>query len=137
MQNIYEKIDVMFSGENDDRPVWAIEILDELRELKELLKMQQNTKSISHDKPQHDFNKYNFINELRAKMKPNVENNLYPYFIFNGQQYGINIKGLLYNQSNTNKLISRQEAFEIFDKLYYSNVNISEIVCCEQNTFVS
>jgi len=34
----------MFSGVNDDRPMWAVELLDELKEVKELL---QSTKSLS------------------------------------------------------------------------------------------
>ena len=101
MQNIYEKIDTMFSGQNDDRPQWACEILDELREIKELLKSQQK-QTLSSDniiQKQHNFAKYDFINKLRTKLKPDVQNDIFPYIIYNNEHYGVNFKGLINNQT--------------------------------------
>ena len=63
MQNIYEKIDTMFSGQNDDRPQWACEILDELYPIKNNSKLKTQNSSLKSykelitfvtDRPGHD-----------------------------------------------------------------------------------
>jgi hypothetical protein len=127
MQNIYEQIDTMFSGENDARPLWACEILDELRELKGLLK-SQNNQANSMIKPKHNFDKYDFVNRLREKLKPDVQNEIYPYIVYENNHYGVNLKGFVYNKTNYNETVTREKAFKIFDYIYSLNQDLDSLI---------
>jgi len=111
MENIYKKIEAIFDDDIQEKPKWADEILDELREIKTLLREQQS--SI------HKIDKrfYSFIKSFRESMKADVANNIYPTFYYNGKQYGVDFKGLLYEKS-TSQIIPRDEAFRIYKYAY-------------------
>ena len=128
MQNIYNKIDTMFSGENDDKPQWAIDILSELKEIKDLLKESKSLVHPNQNIKTHNYDKYNFVNKLRAALKPNIELDIFPYIKFEGSYYGVNLKGLLYSKIDQNSTVSREKAFKIYDSLYKSNQNIYSLV---------
>ena len=53
---VYDKIENIFNGYGDDRPVWAIDILQELKEIKELIKKNHNSTN-----KKLDTNYYAFI----------------------------------------------------------------------------
>ncbi len=116
MMSIYDKIDTIFSGESEDRPVWVGEILDEIKKLNGLLKVQQNIDKV-------DKNYYEFVKEFRKSMKIDVANNIYPTFYYNGKTFGINSKGLLYNKS-TKKVIPKNEAFKTYKYAYENRENL-------------
>jgi hypothetical protein len=128
MQNIYEKIDTMFSGQNDDRPVWAVEILDELRELKELLKEKKATVVVSSNNttqehtPQHSFlpDYFEFIKELRKRHNDSVSSE---DILWKNQRLGISEGGLIYNK-NTERIYSTTDAKIIYRDLYNSYYNL-------------
>ncbi|MEA1892886.1 MAG: hypothetical protein U9N33_09260 [Campylobacterota bacterium] len=114
--NIYEQIDVIFSGEAEDKPKWAEEILGELKEIKQLLKEQRNSEiHNSTNKASQKF--YNFIKEFRISMRANTIKNIYPTFVYNNRKLGVDFKGLLYDKS-TSRLLSRDEAYTVYKYAY-------------------
>jgi len=138
MQNIFEKIDTMFSGVNDDRPMWAVELLDELKEIKELL---QSTKSLSVVKQEpipntpnitvssytktarSDF--FTFVDCLRETYK---DSNNYPYDLhYNNMILGISDGGLIYNKL-TNKVFHTDQAKQIYKDLYNQNLRDNSVL---------
>jgi len=116
--NIYEKIDAIFSGYGDDRPIWANEILDELKEIKTLLKNTNSTvKKI-------DKNYYEFVKEFRMLMKADVEKGLYPKVKYQEKILGVNFKGFLYDTSD-NSTLSNNEAFSAYEYFYENQKNLN------------
>ena len=113
--NIYDKIDSIFSGEAEEKPKWADEILNQLKEIKILLKEQktQITKI--------DNNFYEFVKKFRISMRADVVNNVYPTFTYHGRDLGVDFKGLLYDKK-TLKILPRDEAFKIYKYAYSHNV---------------
>lgn len=107
---VYEKIDKIFSEESDNRPKWADEILQELKEIKAILQYRQTEKN-------HDYTFYNFVNSFRKKMMPDAQNNIYPEVEYQGKKIGVNFKGLLYYKENL-RLLSKNEAFKVYRYLY-------------------
>jgi len=105
--NIYEKIDVMFSGEAEDKPKWADDILCELREIKLLLQ----------ERKKQDNNFYDFIRNFRNSMKADGVNNTYPTYYYRNKKIGVDFKGLLYDKMNS-KLLSKSEAFKVYRYAY-------------------
>lgn len=111
--NIYEKIDAIFQDDLTQKPQWADELFRELYEIKTLLKQQQTTiKKI-------DKNYYSFVKLFREQMKPDIANNIYPTFHYNGKTYGIDLKGLIYNKE-TQKTLPKDEAFKIYEYAYHN-----------------
>jgi len=115
MDNIFDKIDSIFSGYSDDRPIWAQEILEELKEIKSLINSTNKTvKKI-------DKNYYDFIKNFRKQMRADVNNDIYPKVRYQNRLLGVNFKGYLYDvESNTT--LSREEAFSAYE-YFYSNKN--------------
>jgi len=111
--NIHEKIEKIFSQERSDAPNWAIELLDELKIIRSML-VNQKPKELS---PQNHTSFYNFVNDFRVSMKPDVANNIYPEVIYKNKKIGVNFKGLLYYKEN-GSLLPREEAFKIYRYLY-------------------
>lgn len=109
--NVYNKIDAIFSGESEDKPAWANEILSELKEIKTLLKEQKTTIN------KIDKNYYEFIKSFRRSMRADVANNIYPTFNYNGRRLGVDFKGLLYDKE-TKRTIPKHEAFEAYRYAY-------------------
>jgi len=134
MQNIYEKIDTMFSGQNDDKPQWAVEILQELHEIKELLQQstqpkQYNIPSNNHT-PQyssivdkHRLTYFEFIQDLRQNYNDAVSTD---DILWKNQRLGISEGGLIYNK-NTNRIYSTEDARIIYKELY--NLSINNVQC--------
>ena len=117
MQTIFEKIDKMFSAE-DEKPKWAIEILDELKDIKELLQKNRinNIPANNNYSPKREF--MEFINEFREDMKANVEKGIFPYIIYENRKIGVNFKGYLYDMSNGAKTLSANEAYKVYRYIY-------------------
>jgi len=112
--NIYDKIDVIFSGEAEDKPKWAEEILTELREIKILLqeqKREHNTKNTISP----SF--YAFIKEFRVSMKADTINGIYPTYIYNNTKLGVDFKGLLYDKDSS-RILSKEEAYRVYKDAY-------------------
>jgi len=115
--NIYEKIDTIFSGYGDDRPIWANEILEELNEIKTLLKNTNNTVN------KIDKNYYEFVKDFRQMMKADVEKGLYPKVKYQDKVLGINFKGHLYDTSD-NSTLPKDEAFSAYEYFYENQKNL-------------
>jgi len=109
--NIYEQIDTIFSGEAENKPQWANEILSELQEIKSLLQEQkQTTQKI-------DKNFYSFIKEFRILMKADTEKKIYPTFNYNGRRFGVDFKGFLYDKEDL-KFLPTDEAYKVYKYAY-------------------
>ena len=109
--DIYQKIDEFLEEEifkEEMKEDILKEILFELREIKALL--AKKTKRLPRDY-------YNFVNEFRNKFKEDPINGKYPEFKFNGKVLAINERGLLYNKE-TNRILSTNEAFRVYEALY-------------------
>jgi len=124
MENIFAQIETIFSGEAEEKPQWATEILQELKEIKQLLKEQKeeqkiykpaNRRSFYHTKNNREF--YEFIKEFRTTMKPDVPNDIYPTFEYQGRRLGIDNSGLLYDKKDL-KILPKAEAFKIYRYAY-------------------
>jgi len=50
-------------------------------------------------------------------MKADVINNIYPTFYYQGEKYGVDFKGLLYNK-DTLKIVSKDKAYQIYKHAY-------------------
>lgn len=120
--NIYEQIDTIFSGESEERPKWATELLEETREMKALLieqkeLMNSNTYSNNTTFRHNRRGFYDFIKKFRASMKADVPNNIYPTFEYYGRKLGVDYSGLLYDKKSS-KTLSRQEAYAVYKYAY-------------------
>ena len=113
--DIYEKIDAIFSGEAEEKPQWAIDILDELKEIKMLLKEHQppQTKKATND----NNGLYAFIKHFRVSMRADTNNSIYPTFEYNGRELGVDFKGLLYDKETTH-ILSKEEAYRVYKYAY-------------------
>ena len=120
MQNIFEKIDTLFSGENDDKPVWAVDILNELKSIRVLLE-QNNTKTLNSVNDKNEY--YEFIKQFRVSMRADVNNDTFPYIIYSNKKLGINFKGYLYDIDKSIPL-SNKEAFEVYKYAYKNKPRI-------------
>jgi len=118
--DIYEKIDAIFSGEAEEKPQWANELLSELKEIKSLLiaqkehVMSEPTRTIE---PKDDKAYFDFVKRFRIAMRADTQKNIYPIFDYKGKKFGIDFNGLLYDRT-TSKTISRHEAFKIYRFAY-------------------
>jgi tRNA-dihydrouridine synthase len=124
--NIYEQIDKLFYEEKDDIPVWANNLITEIKNLKEILNNQKTVEVVAplvQQKPQISREFYSFIKKLRNKMKADTYNNIYPEIIYKNKAYGINFKGLLYDKENL-RIISKDEAYYIYKYVYNESKNI-------------
>ncbi len=118
--NVYDQIDKIFSGESETIPQWAIEISNEIKELKELLKEQKSTYAnnrYSKNKTSISDDFYNFIKQFRVSMKADKANNIYPTFKYFDKELGVDYLGLLYNKKDS-KTLSKQEAFKVYRYAY-------------------
>lgn len=115
--DIYEKIDAIFAGEAEEKPPWAEEILDELREIKSLLKENQAPQKRSRTSYKNTHGLYAFIQEFRRSMQADTLNNIYPTFIYKGKSLGVDFKGLLYDQKTTQTLPT-EEAYKVYEYAY-------------------
>jgi hypothetical protein len=119
--NIDKMIDKFLQEEanypqNSPAPIWAQEILKELKEIKSIL-LNKNKKRAY----------YNFVNKLRQEFKNDLKNNIYPKIVYNKVSYGINEKGHIYNMQ-TLKEVSPYLAYEIFEFLYKNRNNLKDFI---------
>lgn len=118
MENIFEKIDSIFDGYTEDKPRWANEIIEELKEIKLLLKNTNQTVK------KFDKNYYNFIKEFRIFMKADTYNKIYPKIKYNDKTLGVNFKGYLYDV-NSHDTLSKDEAFNAYEYFYTQKDNLN------------
>lgn len=116
---VYEKIEKIFRHQDVDRPQWADEILEELREIKVKLDAKETYSHVqNHTYKQQDFNEfYAFVKEFRSQMRADVVNNIYPEVVYEGKKYGVNFNGLLYEKSSY-AVIPFEQAKKIYRYLY-------------------
>ncbi len=96
-------------GDLYDTPLWAQEMITELKAIRSLLEEQK-----SNRKP---YNFYDFINTFRKEMQADVEQGRYPEIEINKRRVGVTKVGLLYDKA-TSDIIERAEAFSIYKSLY-------------------
>ena len=113
--NIYDKINNMFK-EEDDNTKLLYTILDELAEIKQILKMPSNEYKKEYQKTLPD-EYYQFVENFKEKMKEDVINGKYSEIEFEGMRLGVNQRGLLYDK-DTNQILPKYKAFDILEKLY-------------------
>lgn len=114
---IYEKIENMFGDDVKDVNQDMLQtILDELSEIKQILKFtpREYKKEYKKNLPKEYFD---FVRKFREDMKEDHINHIYPEISFEGMRLGVNQRGLLYNK-DTNSLLPRYKAFEVYEKLY-------------------
>lgn len=119
--NIYEKIDKLYSKDNQDKILK--QILSELYEIKAALKTMENPRR--NRKINKDY--YNFVNSFRNKMQPDTENKIYPEVQYKGRRIGVNFKGYLYDKDTTNTL-PKIEAFELYEYFYEKKDEIERYI---------
>ena len=107
---------------NNEPPLWAKKILEELAEIKVLLK-KRDYKNSYNDKRAY----YSFVSDLRRKLKSDAQNNKYPRIFYNNKYYGISEDGLLYSMHTLNNLPT-YKAFEIFEFLYKNKDNLDKYI---------
>ena len=124
MNNIYKQIDIIFSGEAEEKPQWAKELLQEIQEVrillqeqKELLNQKQAYTYTPQNKHHIDSSYYDFIKQFRISMKADVDNDIYPTFEYLGRRLGVDYSGLLYDKKDS-KILSKQEAFKVYRYAY-------------------
>jgi hypothetical protein len=116
---IYEQVDKMLN-QDKERPLWADEILTELKEIKQLLKnSSKREKKYPKDKAY-----FKFVNDLRDKLRASIADNRYPEIIYNGRALGINFKGWIYDKSDS-KVLPAHEAFKVYRFLYENKKDIN------------
>lgn len=109
----------MFSGEAEDKPKWANDILEELKEIKELLKESKVNKPKNIDESQNRY--YLYVRKFRRDMAEDREKNILPTYYYKDKKLGVNANGLLYDKAST-KILPRYEAFNVY-KFAYQNQN--------------
>lgn len=117
--NIHDKIEKIFSQTRADAPEWAIELLQELKEIKQMLHAQTPQPNQAHYQPQNNSSFYDFVSDFRESMKADIINNIYPEVEYQNKKIGVNFKGLLYYKSDSS-LLNRDEAFRVYRFLYES-----------------
>ena len=115
--NIYDKIEAMFNDANENLNEEMLQkVLDELSEIKQILKLTPKEYKKEYKKTLPD-DYFDFVNRFREEMKEDKINNVYPEMLFEGMRLGVNERGLLYDK-DTNRVIPKYKAFEIYEKLY-------------------
>jgi len=111
MDDIFKKIDEMFESEDVSK-----EILEELRGIKAVLLGGIN----KEERNKRRLNKayYKFYYEFRERMREREREGYFPEFEIEGRIYAINKNGLMYDKKS-GKLLSKKEAFKIYEKIFY------------------
>jgi len=113
--DIFEKIDNMFEDENISR-----DILNELKEIKNILKLGGKSYNKEYKKTLPKAY-YRFVNKFRDEMAEDNRRGYFPEFFIDGIAVAINSNRLMYNKE-TGRLLPRYRAFEIYEKLYDSEL---------------
>jgi hypothetical protein len=111
MKNIYEKIEKIFQQDATLPPQWALELMNEIREVKQLLQNREKPRA------SNNLNFYAFVNKFRESMKADAEKSIFPEIQYNHQAIGVDSKGHLYYKENA-KTLQTNEAFRVYRFLY-------------------
>jgi len=124
-KSVYEKIENIYAQKkvNRDEPSWVTELRVELKEIKRLLKDLQNPRR--NRRKNQDY--FNFVKELRSRLKANIEEGVYPEVHYKGRRIGANLKGFLYDKATT-KSLPANEAFALYEHFYAQKEKIDEFV---------
>jgi len=114
--NIYEKIDKMFeANEKDDKEILQV-ILEEIAEIKQILKLNPKEYKKEYKKSlPDDF--FEYVRRFKAEMKEDEIYGIYPEVEIDGLRIGVNSNGELYDKSN-NKILPKYKSDAILEKLY-------------------
>ncbi len=118
MESVYEQLDKLLS-DNKQRPPWVDEILFELKEIKTLLKKQQDRR--------YSEDYFKFVENFKKRLKNNLVDGKYPEIYFKGKNYGINLRGFIYDKE-TSQDIPAKDAFEIYYFLYKNKKNLEKFI---------
>ncbi len=118
MENVFSKIDRIFEQDEAIAPIWAKELLLEIKEIKKLL---QNEKTeIPTLKPKQNNNDIkSFIRGFRAMLKKDEK------FIYQARELSFNSSGLLYD-IHTNAELSPTEAYQVYGYIFKHNIEIQK-----------
>lgn len=123
-KSVYEKVEKLYEKKSDPlEPTWVKELKVELKEIKMLLKDMQNPRR--NKRKNQDY--FNFVNELRKRLKANTNAEVYPELEYKGKRIGANFKGLLYDKATT-KTLPAQEAFALYEYFYEKKEQIDSFV---------
>ncbi len=111
MDEIFKKIDEMFESEEVSK-----EILEELKSIRAVL--LGGIKKEERDKRRLNKAYYKFYYEFRERMREREREGYFPEFEIEGRVYAINKNGLMYDKKS-GKLLSKNEAFKIYEKIFY------------------
>jgi len=118
--HVYKQIESIFSGESEEKPEWVNEILEELVEIKNLLrdKKEPLLKSVNSSyTPKLDDDYYNFIKRFRISLMADTKYGAVTSFEYKGKSFSVNKRGLLYDTENL-KIVSKSEAFKVYRYAY-------------------
>jgi len=110
--NDFEQV---FSRQNHT-PLWAQELLTEIKAIRQILQAQQG--------PKNPYDFYDFVRVFRKVMQADTINNHYPEVEVKGSLLGVTRNGLLYDKS-TSKELTRTEAFTAYKILYEQHMTKS------------
>ena len=116
---IYDQVEKLLNT-SAERPNWVDEILYELREIKTVLK--NNNRKQPRDKAYFEF-----VNNLRQKMRASIVDGIYPEIYYQDKVFGINFKGWIYDKEST-KVLPALKAFEVYRFLYNQQENIDKFL---------
>jgi len=123
MRDIYGKIEKIYENKENSEPSWVVELRTELKEIKELL----NALNRPRKKRRKTKEYFEFVKLLRERLKADTVNEIYPELLYNKRRIGANFKGLLYDKA-TAKLLSKHEAFEIYEYFYEKKEPIDSFI---------
>ena len=109
--DIYKKIDAIFSQELTERPAWVDEILNEIKKINSVVEERYQ------EQKKMDRAFYAFIKNFRLNMYADTQSSRYPKINYNGRILGVNFNGLLYDVKSSN-LLPTKEAFRVYQYLY-------------------
>lgn len=120
--NVFDQIDKIFQTPDENTPPpWAMELLEEIKTLKSMI-AQQNY-HITTETKNHKAKTYlHFINDFRAKMRPNPQRGTYPEFSVNDKMLALDEEGYIYDRY-TLKRLSYLDAQNVYKYLYNQQNN--------------
>jgi len=119
MRHMQEAIASLLEDQNDEIPQWAEKMIEDIEEIKTLLRLQVRQKL-------EDEKRY-FIRRVRRRLRANPKKGVYPVVSYAGDEYGVDAEGMLFC-SKTDRALSAKEAFEIFDFLYRNRNRLQEFI---------
>jgi len=114
--NVYEQIDRVFSDSETAVPVWAREMLEHLRFIRNILE-HSGIDRMSRSSYCNDSDFYEFVRKFRIIMRADISKERYPTLKYHGRELGVDFNGYLYDKG-TGGILSTKEAFKIYRDLY-------------------